>query len=106
MSFPVNISPIISRKTHWLLGNLIGYFYFQKEWYPGAIPRFREVLEQDPDYSKIDAVYYHLAESLFKTDKPAEAIPYFDRLITEFPNSEHLEEAKNRFDFLRNSNSR
>ena len=85
---------------------LVGYFYFQKEWYPGAIPRFREVLEQDPDYSKIDAVYYYLAESLFKTDKPAEAIPYFDRLITEFPNSEHLEEAKNRFDFLRNSNSR
>ena len=27
MSFPVNISPIISRKTHWLLGNLIEYFY-------------------------------------------------------------------------------
>ena len=27
MSFQVNISPIISRKTHWLLGNLIGYFY-------------------------------------------------------------------------------
>ena len=27
MTFPVNISPIISRRTHWLLGNLIGYFY-------------------------------------------------------------------------------
>ena len=27
MSFPVNISPIISKKMHWLLGNLIGYFY-------------------------------------------------------------------------------
>ena len=27
MTFPVNISPKISRKTHWLLGNLIGYFY-------------------------------------------------------------------------------
>ena len=67
--------------------------------------KFREVLEKDPDYSKIDAVYYHLAESLFQTDKPAEAIPYFNNLITEFPNSEYLEEAKNRFDLLTNSNN-
>jgi hypothetical protein len=27
MSLPVNISPIISRKSHWILGNVIGYFY-------------------------------------------------------------------------------
>ena len=85
---------------------LVGVFYFRKEWYPGAIPRFREVLEKNPDYSNIDAVYYHLAESLFQTDKPAEAIPYFNSLITGFPNSEYLEEAKNRFDFLINPNNR
>jgi outer membrane protein assembly factor BamD len=85
---------------------LVGVFYFRKEWYPGAIPRFREVLEENPDYSNIDAVYYHLAESLFQTDKPAEAIPYFNSLITGFPNSEYLEEAKNRFDLLTNSNNR
>ena len=27
MSLPVNISPIISGRLHWILGNIIGYFY-------------------------------------------------------------------------------
>ena len=75
---------------------LVGYQYYRQRWYPGAVDRFREVLRDDPEYSKRDAVYFYLAESLAKSSKPAEAVPYFERVLTEFQQSEHTDDAKKR----------
>jgi outer membrane protein assembly factor BamD len=80
----------------------VGLHYFRIEWYPGAIPRFREVLKEDPEFSGRDRVYYYLAESLARNRNTAEAIPYFERLLTEFSQSEHLEDARRRLDELKN----
>jgi len=79
----------------------VGYFYFRSRWYPGAIDRFRSVLKEDPGYSGRDAVYYYLAESLARTDKKAEAIPLFQRLLEEFDQSEHLADARKRLEELK-----
>jgi hypothetical protein len=46
-------------------------------------------------------VYFYLAESLARTDKTAEAIPYFERLLTEFVESDHLEDARERLQALK-----
>jgi outer membrane protein assembly factor BamD len=77
-------------------GFRVGFFYYRLKWYPGAIDRFREVLANDPAFSNRDAVYYHLAESLYRTDKRAEALPYYERLLREFEKSEYLEDAQRR----------
>lgn len=77
-------------------GYRIGFFYYRARWYPGAIDRFREVLTNDPGFSGRDAVYFHLAESLYRTDKKAEALPYYERLLREFEQSEYLTEAQQR----------
>lgn len=81
----------------------VGFYYFRVRWYPGAIDRFKDLLANDPAYSGRDAVYYHLAESLYrtaelegKTDKKAEALPYYDRLLKEFEKSEYLVLAQKR----------
>jgi outer membrane protein assembly factor BamD len=79
----------------------VGLFYFRSRWYPGAIDRFREVLKEDPGYTGRDAVYYYLAESLARTDKKAEAIPFFERLLKEFEQSEHLADARKRLEELK-----
>jgi outer membrane protein assembly factor BamD len=79
----------------------VGLFYFRSRWYVGAIDRFREVLQQDPAYTRRDAVYYYLAESLARTDKKAEAIPYFERLLKEFDQSEHRADAQKRLEELK-----
>ena len=79
----------------------VGLFYFRSRWYPGAIDRFREVLKEDPGYTGRDAVYYYLAESLARTDKKAEAIPYFERLLKEFDASEHRADAQKRLEELK-----
>jgi outer membrane protein assembly factor BamD len=80
---------------------LVGLHYFRSRWYPGAISRFREVLKDDPAYSHRDDVYFYLGESLIKMKNPAEALPYFDRLVTEFEVSEHLDDAKRRIEELK-----
>ncbi|HEY3092063.1 MAG TPA: outer membrane protein assembly factor BamD [Vicinamibacterales bacterium] len=78
----------------------VGLYYYRARWYPGAIDRFREVLKQDPNYPERDAVYYYLAESLLKTDKKAEAVPYYDRLVKEFERSEYLVDARKKLETL------
>jgi outer membrane protein assembly factor BamD len=82
--------------------HVVGMHYYRIRWYPGAIDRFREILRDDPNFTGRDAVYYYLAESLARSDKAAEAIPYFERLLTEFERSEHLEDAKVRLQALKN----
>ncbi len=68
----------------------VGLYYHRARWFPGAIARFREVLEADPQYTGRDAVYYYLAEALVTAGREAEALPLLDRLQAEFIESQHL----------------
>jgi outer membrane protein assembly factor BamD len=79
----------------------VGFHYYRIKWDAGAIPRFKKVLADDPEYGGRDEVYFYLAESLARADKRAEAIPYFERLLAEFEASEHLEGAKRRLEELK-----
>ena len=79
----------------------VGVFYFRQRWYPGAIDRLRALLKEDPEFTGRDGVYFYLAESLTKVARPAEALPYYERLIAEFEQSEHLEEARKRVDEIK-----
>ena len=74
----------------------VGLHYYKVKWYTGAADRFREVLESDPEFTGRDAVYYYLAETLYRTDKKAEALPYYERLLREFEVSQYLDEARKR----------
>ena len=85
------------RLADWDVG--VAVHYFRIKWYPGAVGRLLPLLSgptADPEYTRRDAVYYYLGESLFKGQRPAEALPYFERLVKEFEQSEHLEDATKR----------
>jgi outer membrane protein assembly factor BamD len=81
----------------------VGFFYYRNRYYRGAIDRFEEVLKTDPAYTNRDAVYYHLAESLYREKRGAEALPYYERLLKEFEKSEFLAEAQKRVAELKTS---
>jgi outer membrane protein assembly factor BamD len=74
----------------------VGFFYFRSRWYPGAIERFASVLKNDPEFTSRDAVYYHLAESLVKIERQAEALVYYEKLVAEFEQSDFLQDAQKR----------
>lgn len=80
----------------------VGRTYYRMKWYPGAIARFEEILKNDFEYTRRDAVYFYLAESLRQSNRTAEALPYYDRLLKEFEQSEYLDDARKRVTELKN----
>jgi outer membrane protein assembly factor BamD len=80
---------------------LVGYFYYRQRWWPGAIDRFTSVLKEDPGYTNRDALYFYLADSLVKNKKEAQALPYLERLVQEFEQSQFLKEAQKKIDELK-----
>lgn len=79
----------------------VGYHYYRSRWCPGAVDRFKNLLEKDPQYTRRDSVYFYLGECYAKSNLPAQALPYYDRLIQEFEQSEHLAEAQKKVEALK-----
>ncbi len=46
-------------------------------------------------------MYFYLGECYAKVGRPAEALPYFDKVIQEFEQSEHLAEAQKRAEAMK-----
>jgi outer membrane protein assembly factor BamD len=82
------------RLADWDVG--VAVHYFRIKWYPGAVGRLMPLITADPEYTRRDAVYYYLGESLMRVNRPAEALPYFERLLKEFEQSDHLQDAEKR----------
>lgn len=80
----------------------VGIFYYRQAWYPGALERLTGIMKSDPEFTNRDGVYYHLAQIFLKAGRPAEALPYLDRLVKEFEKSEYLEPAQKQIDQIKN----
>jgi outer membrane protein assembly factor BamD len=65
----------------------VGMFYFRAKYYLGALDRFMALLHDDPSYTHKDVLYYYIGETLFRSKNPKEALPYYQRLLTEFEKS-------------------
>ena len=59
-------------------------------------------LKDDPDFTNRDQAYFFIGESLMKLNRPKEALPFYDKIVTEFGQSERLEAAKKRVDEIKN----
>ena len=82
----------------------VANFYRSIRNYVAAEDRYRTVLKTDPDYTRKDSLYFFLAETLERygiPEKKREALPFYERLVNEYEQSEHLEEARRRIDRLK-----
>jgi outer membrane protein assembly factor BamD len=82
------------RLADWDTG--VAEHYFRIKWYPGVLGRLEPLVKNDPGYTRRDEVYYMLGESYARINRPAQALVYFERLVSEFEQSERLDEAKKR----------
>lgn len=80
----------------------VGVFYYRQRWYPGALDRLTTLLKSDPEFTYRDGIYYYLAQVFMKAGRPAEALPYFDRIVKEFDKSEFLEDAQKQIEQIKN----
>lgn len=72
----------------------VALFYTKRGAWPGAIDRYRKILEDYPSYSELDRTYFELARALEETNRREEALLYFQRILEKFPQSRYASEAR------------
>jgi outer membrane protein assembly factor BamD len=73
---------------------LIGLQYYKGQAFKASTTRLNEVLTNYPLYSGLDKVYFYLADSYRQWTKPEQAIPYYTKLITDYPKSPFIKKAQ------------
>lgn len=74
----------------------IGFHYFRNAAYKASAARLTEILTNYPLYSGMDKVYYYLGESDFLWPKPEQSVPFFTKLVSDYPKSEFVKKAQAR----------
>jgi outer membrane protein assembly factor BamD len=67
----------------------VAYHYYKRRAYKATVSRLTEILTEYPNFSEMDRVYYVLADSYFRGNLIDECIPYFQKLISDYPNSRY-----------------
>lgn len=75
---------------------LIGEFYYKAKAYRAAIGRLQDILTKYPDFKKMDAVYFYIADGYFQSRNYEAAFPYFTKLLSDFPKSKFVRKAQER----------
>ena len=71
-------------------------YYYVHNAFPAARSRFQEIVDKYPDFSAGDTALYYLGQSLEHLKRGREAIPYYSQVITNFPLSPLVPQAKAR----------
>jgi outer membrane protein assembly factor BamD len=76
----------------------IGKLYYKRRAYKASTDRLKDILTNYPNYSKMDMVFFLLGDSYYKWNQIQESIPYFTKLITDYPDSKFAKKAQNRME--------
>lgn len=74
----------------------VGLFHFRNRLYMGALARFVKVMDEDPGYTRKDALIFYLAETYSRILRPAEAKALYELLLKDYPKSKFVKDAKKR----------
>ena len=81
-------------------------YYYMHGAYPAARSRFQEIIDKYPNFSGGDSALYYLGQSLEHLKRGREAVPYYSHVITDFPLSPLVPQAKAAVDRHESSPSR
>jgi len=76
----------------------IGRFYYKRNAFQAAVNRLTEIITTYPNYSKMDEVYFYLADTYLQWNKVEQSIPYFTKLISDFPKSKYAKKAQKKME--------
>jgi outer membrane protein assembly factor BamD (BamD/ComL family) len=72
----------------------------------GALGRFTGVLNDDPDYSKRDQVYFYTGEACMKLALKPQALQYYEKLVAEYPKSKFAKTAQQRLTTMKQAETK
>jgi outer membrane protein assembly factor BamD len=76
----------------------IGLLYYKIRSYRASVNRLSEIMTDYPNYSGMDQVYFYLADSYFKAGQKDESVPYFTKLVSDYPKSKYAKKAQNKLE--------
>ncbi len=74
----------------------IGLLYYRMNAFKASTGRLTEILTNYPLYSGMDKVYFYMGDSYFKWGKADQSIPYFTKLVSDYPKSKYVSKAQDR----------
>ncbi len=74
----------------------VAKFYYQRRANRAAESRFQDIADRYPNYSQADAALWYLGQTLERLKTPDKAVPYYARILTDYPLSRHVPEARDR----------
>ncbi|OGD26393.1 MAG: outer membrane protein assembly factor BamD [Candidatus Aminicenantes bacterium RBG_13_63_10] len=74
----------------------VGRFYYRRKAFKAATSRLTDILTTYPSYSNLVEVYFLLADSYFQSNKVEESLPFFTKLVSDYPQSRWAEKAQAR----------
>jgi outer membrane protein assembly factor BamD len=106
------LRPIVEDHLHEVQENLamhnlqIARFYYDVKYstgkggLKGAQSRLKEIADKYPCFSYGDEVFYRLASTYQAEEEPDEAARYYQKLVSEFPDSDYLEKAREQLNII------
>ena len=74
----------------------IAQFYYVKGAWPAAQGRFEEIVQNYPAFSHADEALWYLGQTYEQMKQPGKAVPYYAQILTEYPMSHLVDDAKDR----------
>ncbi len=74
--------------------HIIAQYYIKRKSFNAAVQRLNGIVETYPNYSSRDGVFFDLATALSGLGRTAEARLYYERVLSEFPQSMYAGKAK------------
>lgn len=81
--------------------HVVARFYMKRGSHTAAVQRLNFLIDTYPNFSERDAAFYDLGNALANLGRAGEARLYFERVVTEFPQSEYADRAKRRLDEIK-----
>jgi len=78
--------------------HVIARFYMKRGRFDSAVLRLNNIVDRFPDYNERDATFFDLATALDALGRSGEARLYFERVISEFPESDFAKRAKTKLE--------
>jgi len=84
---------------------IANYYYkqsvdYKKGGLKGAQSRYREILQKYPNFTYMDEALFKMAVTYLIEEETDQAARYFQQIISDFPNSDYVEKAKEQLNLL------
>src|SRR5687768_12253330 len=66
----------------------------------GAQDRLKEIVEKFPNFCLMDEVLFRYATTFLEEEEPDEAAKLYQQIVRDYPNSEHVEKAKEQLNII------